>query len=83
LLLKEFYYIVRYIEHFSEGVRPIRDKSNVIIRLDRRIDNIVILIYIRIITSELNLPELINYRSHKLFLWEAEPVFRVVILIVV
>jgi hypothetical protein len=49
--LNKFYYIVQYIEHFSEGVSPIRDKSNVIIRPDYRIDNIVILIYIRVITS--------------------------------
>jgi hypothetical protein len=55
LLLKEFCYIVRYIEHFSEGIRPIRDKSNIIIRPDHRIDNMVILVYIYIITSELNL----------------------------
>jgi hypothetical protein len=68
LLLKEFYYIVRYIEYFSEGIRLIRDKSNIIIRLDYRIDNIVILIYIYIITSEFNLTELINYYSYKLFL---------------
>jgi hypothetical protein len=83
LLLKEFCCIVRYIEHFSEGVSPIRDESNVVIRPDYRIDNTVILIYIHVITSELNLPKLVNYYSHKLFLWEAEPVFRVVILIVV
>jgi hypothetical protein len=33
--------------------------------------------------SELNLPKLVNYYSRELFLWEAEPIFRVVILIVV
>jgi hypothetical protein len=68
LLLKEFYYIVRYIEYFSEDVSPIKDKSNIVIRLDYRIDNTVILIYIRVITSKLNFPELINYRSRELFL---------------
>ena len=68
MLLKEFCYIVRYIVYFSEGVSPIRDKSNVVIRLDHRIDNTVILVYIRIITSELNLTKLINYRSRELFL---------------
>jgi len=83
LLLKEFYYIVQYIEYFSEGISPIRDESNIVIRPDYRIDNTVILIYIRVIISELNLPELVNYYSHELFLWEAEPIFRVVILIVV
>ena len=68
MLLKEFYYIVQYIEYFSEGVSLIRDKSNVVIRLDYRIDNTVILIYIYIITSELNLSKLINYYSYELFL---------------
>ena len=68
MLLKEFYYIVRYIVYFSEGISPIKDESNVIIRLDYRIDNTVILIYIYIIISELNLTELINYYSHELFL---------------
>jgi hypothetical protein len=66
--LKEFCYIVRYIEYFSEGIRPIRDESNIVIRLDYRIDNIVILIYIYIIISKLNLTKLINYYSCELFL---------------
>jgi hypothetical protein len=68
LLEIDFYYIVRYIEYLSEGFSPIRDKSNIVIRLDHRIDNTVILVYIRIITSELNLNELVNYRSRELFL---------------
>jgi hypothetical protein len=33
--------------------------------------------------SELNLTKLINYYSCELFLWEAEPIFRVVILIII
>jgi hypothetical protein len=33
--------------------------------------------------SKLNLTELIYYYSRELFLWKAEPIFRVVILIVV
>jgi hypothetical protein len=83
LLEIDFCCVVRYIVHFSEGFSPIRYESNIVIRLYYRIDNIVILIYIRIITSKLNLTKLVYYRSRELFLWKAEPVFRVVVLIVV
>jgi hypothetical protein len=77
LLNVEFYGIVRYIVYNREGSSPIRDERNVVIRLNRRRDNTIILVYISIITGKSYLAELINYYSWTLYLWEAKPVFRV------
>jgi hypothetical protein len=82
LLNVEFCGIVRYIVYNGEGSSPIRDKRNVVIRLNYRRDNTIILIYISIIAGKSYLAELINYYSWTLYLWEAKPIFRVIILII-
>jgi hypothetical protein len=68
LLNIEFCGIVRYIVYNREGSSPIRDKCNVVIRLNCRRDNIIILIYISIIMGKSYLIELINYYSWMLYL---------------
>jgi hypothetical protein len=83
LLNVEFCGIVRYIVYDGEGSGPIRDERNVVIRPNRRRDNTIILVYISIITGKSYLAELINHRSWTLYLWEAKPAFRVIILVIV
>jgi hypothetical protein len=83
LLNVEFCGIVRYIVYDREGSGPIRDERNVIIRPNCRRDNMIILIYISIITGKSYLAELINYRSWTLYLWEVKLIFRVIVLIIV
>jgi hypothetical protein len=61
LLNIKFYSIVRYIVYNREGSSPIRDKHNVVIRLNHRRDNIIILVYISIIIGKSYLAKLINY----------------------
>ena len=77
------YYIVYYIVDSYKTSNLIRNKSNVVIRLDSRGDNIVILIYLPIIISKLYLTKLISYSSLILLFREEESIISVRILIVV
>ena len=76
-------YVVCHVVDSYKTSNPIRNKSNVIIRLDSRRDNTVILVYLPIVTSKLHLAELINYSSLVLLFREEESVISVRILIVV
>ena len=77
------YYIVCYIVDGYETSNLVRNKSNVVIRLDSRGDNTVVLVYLPIITSKLYLTKLINCSSLALLFKEEESVISVRILIVV
>ena len=77
------YYIIHYIVDSSKTSNPIRNKSDVIIRLDSRGDNVVILVYLSIIISKLYLTKFINYNSLILLFKEEESIISIRILIVV
>ena len=77
------YYVVCYVVDGYKTSNPIRNKSNVVIRLDSRGDNIVILVYLPIIISKLYLTKFINYSSLTLLLREEESIISIRILIVV
>ncbi len=75
--------VVCHIVDGSETSNPIRNKSDVVIRLDSRGDNVVVLVYLPIIISELHLTEFINYSSITLLFREEESIISVRILVVV
>ena len=77
------YYVVRYIVDSGETSNPVRNKSDIVIRLDSRGDNVVILIYLPIITSKLHLTKFINRGSLVLLFREEESIISIRILIVV
>ena len=77
------YYVVYYIVDNSKASNPIRNKSNIIIRLDSRGYYIVILIYLPIILSKLYLAKFINYSGLILLFREDESIISIRVLIVV
>ena len=78
-----FYYVVCHVVDSSKTFNPIRNKSNIIIRLDSKGYYIVILVYLLIILSKLYLTKFINYSSLILFSREEESVISIRVLIVV
>ncbi len=77
------YYVVYYIVDSGKASNPIRNKSIIIIRLDSRRDNIVILVYLLIVLSKLYLTKFINYSSLILLFREKESIISIRVLIVV
>ena len=53
--------IVCHVVDSSKASNPVRNKSNIIIRLDSRGDNIVVFVYLPIVLSKLHLAKFINY----------------------
>ncbi len=78
-----FYYVVYYIVDSSKASNPIRNKSNIIIRLDSRGDYIVILVYLPIVLSKLYLTKFINRGGLVLLFKEDESIISIRVLIVV
>ena len=76
-------YVVCYIVDSGKASNPIKNKSNIIIRLDSREDYTVILVYLPIVLSKLYLAKFINYSSLILLFREEESVISVRVLIVV
>ena len=76
-------YIVCYIVDSSEASNLVRNKSNIVIRLDSRGDYIVVLVYLPIVLSKLYLAKFINRGSLVLLFREEESVISIRVLIVV
>ena len=74
--------VVYYVVDNSKASNPIRNKSNIVIRLDSRGDNIVILVYLPIVLSKLHLAKFINYSSLVLLFREDKSVISIRVLIV-
>ena len=74
-------YVVCYVVDSSKASNPIRNKSNVIIRLDSRGDNMVILVYLPIVLSKLHLAKFINYSGLMLLFRDKESVISVRVLV--
>ena len=77
------YYVVYYIVDSGKASNPIRNKSNIIIRLDSRGDYTVILVYLPIVLSKLYLTKFINYSSLILLFREDKSIISIRVLIVV
>jgi len=77
------YYIVCYIVDSYKTSNLIKNKSNVVIRLDSRGDNTVILVYLSIVINKLYFTKFINYSSLVLLFKEKESVISIRVLIVV
>ena len=77
------YYIVYYIVDSSEASNLIRNKSDIIIRLDSKGYYIVILVYLPIVLSKLYLTKFINYSGLVLLFREKESIISIRVLIVV
>src|SRR6266536_5346064 len=77
------YYVVRHIVDSNKTSNPIKNKSDVVIRLDNRGDNVIILVYLPIIISKLYLIKFINSSGLILLFREEEPIISMRILIVV
>ena len=78
-----FNIVLYYIVDSGKASNPIRNKSNIIIRLDSRGYYIVILIYLPIILSKLYLAKFINYSGLILLFREDESIISIRVLIVV
>ena len=76
-------YIVYYIVDSSKASNPIRNKSDIIIRLDSKGYYIVILVYLPIVLSKLYLTKFINYSSLILLFREDKSIISIRVLIVV
>ena len=76
------YHVVRHIVDGSKTSNPVRNKSDVVIRLDSRGDNAVVLVYLPIVISELHLAEFIDRGGITLLFKEEESVISVRILVV-
>ncbi len=77
------YYIVYYIVDSGKASNPVRNKSDIIIRLDSRGYYTVILVYLPIVLSKLYLAKFINYSSLILLFKEDESIISIRVLIVV
>ncbi len=75
-------YVVCYIVDSGEASNPVRNKSDIIIRLDSRGYYIVILVYLPIVSSKLYLTKFINYSGLVLLFREDKSVISIRVLIV-
>jgi len=76
-------HVVCHIVDGGKTSNPVRNKSDVVIRLDSRGDNAVILVYLPIVMSELHLTEFIDRSSIMLLFRKEESAISVRILVVV
>jgi len=76
-------YIVRHIVDSDKTSNLIKNKSNVVIRLDSKEDNVVVLVYLPIITSKLYFTKFVNCSGLILLFREEESIISIRILIIV
>ncbi len=76
-------YVVYYIVDSGEASNPVKNKSDIVIRLDSRGYYTVILIYLPIVLSKLHLTKFINRSGLVLLFREDESVISIRVLIVV
>ena len=74
--------VVCHVVDSGKASNPVRNKSDIIIRLDSRGDNIVILVYLPIVLSKLHLTKFINYSGLTLLFRDKESVISVRVLVV-
>ena len=73
--------VVCHVVDSGKASNPVRNKSDIIIRLDSRGDNIVVLVYLPIVLSKLYLAKFINYSGLMLLFRDKESVISVRVLI--
>ena len=73
--------VVCHVVDSSKASNPVRNKSNIVIRLDSRGDNIVVLVYLPIVLSKLHLAKFINHSGLMLLFREDKSVISVRVLI--
>ena len=76
-------WVVCYVVDSSKAFNSVRNKSNIVIRLDSRGDNTVILVYLSIVINKLYFTKFINYSSLILLFREKESIISIRVLIVV
>ena len=74
--------VVCHVVDSSKASNLVRNKSNIIIRLDSRGDNMVILVYLPIVLSKLHLAKFIDYGGLMLLFRDKESVISVRVLVV-
>src|SRR6266498_1155678 len=76
-------YVVCYIVDSGKASNPVRNKSDIVIRLDSRGYYTVILVYLPIVSSKLHLAKFIDYSGLVLLFREDESIISIRVLIVV